>query len=231
MNAQKAAASANALALQIPSAGPVTARPARPDAPTELPLTLSATFVGQSSAELTLALIESDIVADGTSSDSLALSPGDLLRPALEAACGPLGAGVLGELRADASTSLLTDPLAEAFELLSDGRSIGWFAIRMLDASTSPRNQAERDDEAARRLARISNVAMTLTVEIGRARMSVRDALNVEPGTVIELDRSAGAPADILLNGRLIARGEVVVVDQDYAVRVTTIIDGAEGFI
>ncbi len=68
-----------------------------------------------------------------------------------------------------------------------------------------------------------------MTVEIGRARMSVRDVLDLEPGAVIELDRSAGAPADVLLNGRLVAHGEVVVVDQDYAVRITQIFDVAEG--
>ncbi len=77
-------------------------------------------------------------------------------------------------------------------------------------------------------LGRINNVEMTLTVEIGRTRMSVRDVLGMEPGAVVELDRSAGAPADVLLNGRLIAHGEVVVVDQDYAVRITKILDVAE---
>jgi flagellar motor switch protein FliN/FliY len=70
---------------------------------------------------------------------------------------------------------------------------------------------------------------MELTVVIGKTRMTVQNALDLEPGSVVELDRSAGAPADILLNGRLIAHGEVVVVDQDYAVRVTNIIDVAEG--
>ena len=75
------------------------------------------------------------------------------------------------------------------------------------------------------KLGRINNVEMALTVEIGRTRMSVRDVLALEPGAVVELDRSAGAPADILLNGRLIAHGEIVVVDQDYAVRVTKILD------
>jgi flagellar motor switch protein FliN len=45
---------------------------------------------------------------------------------------------------------------------------------------------------------------------------------------VVELDRSVGAPADVLLNGRLIAQGEIVVVDQDFAVRITRILDGAE---
>ena len=68
-----------------------------------------------------------------------------------------------------------------------------------------------------------------MTVEIGRTRMSVRDVLALEPGAVIELDRSAGAPADVLLNGRLIAHGEVVVVDQDYAVRITKILDMDDG--
>jgi flagellar motor switch protein FliN/FliY len=53
--------------------------------------------------------------------------------------------------------------------------------------------------------------------------------LDLEPGGVIELDRSAGAPADVMLNGRLIAHGEIVVVDQDYAVKITRILDVAEG--
>ena len=79
------------------------------------------------------------------------------------------------------------------------------------------------------RLGRINNVEMALTVEIGRTRMSVRDVLGLEPGAVVELDRSAGAPADILLNGRLIALGEVVVMDQDYGVRITQILDVNEG--
>ena len=77
-------------------------------------------------------------------------------------------------------------------------------------------------------LSRISNVEMALTVEIGRTRMAVRDLLALEPGAVVELDRSAGTPADILLNGKLIAHGDVVVVDQDYAVRITRILDNPE---
>ena len=90
--------------------------------------------------------------------------------------------------------------------------------------------QREAGGEAvAGRLGRINNIEMALTVEIGRTRMSVRDVLSLEPGKIIELDRSAGAPADVLLNGRLIAHGEVVVLDQDYAVRITRILDVAEG--
>jgi flagellar motor switch protein FliN/FliY len=69
---------------------------------------------------------------------------------------------------------------------------------------------------------------MTLSVEIGRARISVRDLLAAQPGTVIELDRTVGSAADVFLNGRLIAHGEIVVVDQQFAVRVTQVLDSAD---
>jgi flagellar motor switch protein FliN/FliY len=74
----------------------------------------------------------------------------------------------------------------------------------------------------------LHGVVMDVTVELGRTRMSVRDLLELTPGTVLELDRAAGSPADLLVNGRLIARGEVVVVDEDFGLRVTEIITNAE---
>jgi flagellar motor switch protein FliN len=80
---------------------------------------------------------------------------------------------------------------------------------------------------AARGLEILHGVVMDVTVELGRARMSVRELLALAPGTVLELDRAAGSPADLLVNGRLIARGEVVVVDEDFGLRVTEIVDDA----
>jgi flagellar motor switch protein FliN/FliY len=103
-----------------------------------------------------------------------------------------------------------------------------WFAIRLRENGGASSMQHAEQPSVVGKLGRINNVEMALTVEIGRTRMSVRDVLALEPGAVIELDRSAGAPADILLNGRLIAHGEIVVVDQDYAVRITQILDVAE---
>ena len=97
----------------------------------------------------------------------------------------------------------------------------GWFGIRIRENGHGDSAAPALGDLPAGNLGRINNVEMTLTVEIGRTRMSVRDVLGMEPGAVVELDRCAGAPADVLLNGRLIAHGEVVVVDQDYAVRIT----------
>jgi flagellar motor switch protein FliN len=71
----------------------------------------------------------------------------------------------------------------------------------------------------------LHGVDMEVTVELGRTRMTVRELLALSPGAVLELDRAAGSPADLLVNGRLIARGEVVVVDEDFGLRITEIID------
>lgn len=75
----------------------------------------------------------------------------------------------------------------------------------------------------------LHGVEMEVTVELGRTRMPVRDLLALAPGTVLELDRAAGSAADLLVNGRLIARGEVVVVDEDFGLRVTEILDESVG--
>jgi len=57
----------------------------------------------------------------------------------------------------------------------------------------------------------------------------VREILDLSPGAVLELDRAAGSPADLLVNGRLIARGEVVVIDEDFGLRVTEIVTETSG--
>ena len=64
---------------------------------------------------------------------------------------------------------------------------------------------------------------MSVTVELGRSSLSVEEVLALGPGSVVELDKLAGEPVDVLVNGRLIARGEVVVVDENFGVRVTEI--------
>ena len=69
----------------------------------------------------------------------------------------------------------------------------------------------------------LHNVDMAVTVELGRTRMTMRELLALRPGKIIELDRSARAPVDILVNNTLLARGEVVVVDEELGVRVTEI--------
>lgn len=70
----------------------------------------------------------------------------------------------------------------------------------------------------------LSDVSMTVTAELGRARMTVRELLELAPGAIVELDRTAGMPIDVLVNGTVVARGEVVVVDEEFGVRVTEIV-------
>jgi flagellar motor switch protein FliN/FliY len=83
----------------------------------------------------------------------------------------------------------------------------------------------------SKHLSLLYDVEMGVTAELGRARMLVRDVLSLSPGSVIELDRAAGSPVDVLVNGTLIARGEVVVIDEEFGIRVTEIIGyaAAEG--
>ena len=74
----------------------------------------------------------------------------------------------------------------------------------------------------------ILDVAVTLALEVGRARMSVRDLLALAPGAVVELDRLAGEPLDVLVNGVRIARGEVVVVNEKFGIRLTDVVSATE---
>ncbi len=72
------------------------------------------------------------------------------------------------------------------------------------------------------------DVQMVLTVELGRTTEYVKDVLKLGEGSIIELDKLAGEPVDILINGKLIAKGEVVVIDENFGVRVTDIVGPAE---
>jgi flagellar motor switch protein FliN/FliY len=70
----------------------------------------------------------------------------------------------------------------------------------------------------------LSEVEMGVTAELGRTRMTVRELLGLVPGSIVELDRAAGSPIDVLVNGTLVARGEVVVVDEEFGVRIVEIV-------
>jgi flagellar motor switch protein FliN/FliY len=77
-------------------------------------------------------------------------------------------------------------------------------------------------------LSRLSDIPMELSVEIGRTHMTVGETLDLRVGSVVTLERLAGQTADLLVNGTAIARGEVVVVDEQYGLRITEIIDSQQ---
>jgi flagellar motor switch protein FliN/FliY len=81
-------------------------------------------------------------------------------------------------------------------------------------------------------LRRLSAVPVDLSVEMGRTRMTVGETLELRQGSIITLNRMAGEPVDLLVNGTAIARGEVVVIDEQFGLRVTEVlgqIAGADG--
>ena len=74
----------------------------------------------------------------------------------------------------------------------------------------------------------ILDVSVTLSMEVGRARIPIRNLLQLSQGSVVELERAAGEPLDIFVNGTLIAHGEVVVVNERFGVRLTDVVSPAE---
>ena len=70
----------------------------------------------------------------------------------------------------------------------------------------------------------IMDIPVEVTVELGRTRRLVKEVLAMTNGSVVELDRQAGEPVDILVNGKLLARGEVVVIDENFGVRISEIV-------
>lgn len=81
-----------------------------------------------------------------------------------------------------------------------------------------------RGSESLADLRRLAAVPVDLSVEIGRARMSVGETLELREGSVVTLDRMAGEPVDLLVNGTPIARGEVVVIDEQFGLRLTQVL-------
>ena len=72
------------------------------------------------------------------------------------------------------------------------------------------------------------DIPVILSVEIGRTRQTIRNLLQLNQGSVVELDRLAGEPMDVLVNGTLIAHGEIVVVNEKFGIRLTDVISAAE---
>ena len=87
----------------------------------------------------------------------------------------------------------------------------------------APRNVAPAGD-----LALLADITLSVTVELGRTNLRVKELLDLGEGSVVELDRPAGAAVDILVNGTLVARGDVVVVDDELGVRVSEVMEPSE---
>jgi len=85
------------------------------------------------------------------------------------------------------------------------------------NAGVSPLMQQENIDL-------IMDVPLEVTVELGRTNKSIKEILDFAPGTIIELDKLAGEPVDVLVNGKFVAKGEVVVIEESFGIRLTEIV-------
>jgi len=99
-------------------------------------------------------------------------------------------------------------------------------AAKLAESHRIPSRMAdpERDPHNASHLDMLWGVHLTLTVELGRTSLTVRQVIELQKGSVVELDRIAGEAVDIYVNDRLIAKGDVVVVDDKFGVRITELI-------
>ena len=91
-------------------------------------------------------------------------------------------------------------------------------------ASFSEFEQVELSQQGQRNLNMLLDIPLKVTVELGRTKRTVEDILDLSPGSIVELDKLAGEPVDVLVNNKLIAKGEVVVIDENFGVRVTDIV-------
>jgi flagellar motor switch protein FliN/FliY len=87
-----------------------------------------------------------------------------------------------------------------------------------------PQFDATEAEESSGTMSMLMDVPMEVSVQLGRTKLQVKEILNLGQGSIIELERLAGEPVDLLVNGRLVARGEVVVIDESFGVRVTSIV-------
>jgi flagellar motor switch protein FliN/FliY len=190
---------------------------------------------GEASAAAALEARHLDALRDALSQVCTAAGPA--LMPALgrSVACGPatvsvaeagppaeLGAATDGVVLARARVSVEGGP-ACALLLVTDDE-----LVREIGAATAAAPAGTGDEGAPGRLDLILDVTLPVTVELGRARMQIQEVLKLVPGSVIELDKLAGDPVDLYINDRPIAKGEVVIIDESFGIRLTSIVTASE---
>lgn len=222
---------AAAVASQLPSATPLSAgKPQIGLSGLSLPTGSAAVSAGIRGALTgTMVIVVSPELADAVAADVPGSGLLDGTRPALDAAGTALGEVTVAqplELPAELSVeSLRAHPIVVAVPLEADATPLGLFLVGAdLPQPSAPKPPTRPSGSA---LDLLRDVELEVTVELGRTKLTVRELLGMAPGTLVELDRAAGSPADLLVNGTLVARGEVVVVDEDFGLRITEIA-GAE---
>jgi flagellar motor switch protein FliN/FliY len=190
-----------------------------------------AQFAGAAHGVIAL-VVGQDLVEALAQAPMGALDLTQAIRPALEAAAATLGPVVVDPGEVVEPSEALDSVLAGGgvlVPLAGSGRIQAVVALAVSvsvagSGSASGLGSNPGSTGKARGLDLLHDVEMEVTAELGRARMTVKKLLELLPGNIVELDRAAGGPADLLVNGRMIARGEVVVIDENFGIRITEII-------
>jgi len=119
----------------------------------------------------------------------------------------------------------MADEWAAAMEEQASVEGEGEVAVESVDAQPLESGDAPHGDV---KLDVVLDIPVTISMEIGRTKISIRNLLQLNQGSVVELDRMAGEPMDVLVNGTLVAHGEVVVVNEKFGIRLTDVISPAE---
>lgn len=113
-------------------------------------------------------------------------------------------------------------------ESVSGDAASGMSDVQIAELDELADETAEIGAEEKRKLDTILDIPVTISMEVGRSLISIRNLLQLNQGSVVELDRVAGEPLDVLVNGTLIAHGEVVVVNDKFGIRLTDVISQIE---
>jgi flagellar motor switch protein FliN/FliY len=217
---------------QIPTAAPLTtanpiADPATATLPDPAGAAITAFLTGGIEGKV-LVVVGQELVDALAGTPFGALEPAKALRPALDAIAASLGGRLEGEPTATATEdalSVLAGGTCVIVPLMSEGTLSALVGLSFTEVPIAA-GRGPNAAVAARSwgIEMLRDVEMEVTCELGRTRMTVRQLLALAPGDVVELDRLAGSPADLLVNGTLLARGEVVVVDESFGLRITEIV-------
>ena len=116
--------------------------------------------------------------------------------------------------------------LAESGDIDEGGE--GFEAAELDELEDTGSSNGDLSEEESRKLETILDIPVNISMEVGRTKISIRNLLQLNQGSVVELDRVAGEPLDVLINGTLIAHGEVVVVNDKFGIRLTDVISQIE---
>ncbi len=228
---------------QIPSPTPLTlAEPIAEASDATLPEPAGAAVTGYigGGVEGKMLLVVGQELVDALAGTPFgAVEPAQALKPALEVVAAGLGAQLDGDtsgIDVEQCLEVLTGGTLVLVPLQTDGVISALVGVSLdvvpaaadgggVTAASVPGAAAPGRARGANwGIDALRDVEMEVTCELGRTRMTVRQLLALAPGEIVELDRLAGAPADLLVNGTLLARGEVVVVDESFGLRITEIV-------